>query len=157
MNSTCRPATSHFFLVKLCYAPPGSWLQCCAHVSQNEDEAPGAGLALGQQEGGHLVPALGHGAVDEGVSRHEVHAGLGQLLGKVSSACRWSDSCSEYCCCCPRSDSTDFLLHHEVGLFKLLLNINSKILNLHATKSFLWVSLHLRNHMMMTWRARETV
>ena len=76
---------------------------------------------------------------------------------KVSSACRWSDSCSEYCCCCPRSDSTDFLLHHEVGLFKLLLNINSKILNLHATKSFLWVSLHLRNHMMMTWRARETV
>ena len=80
MNSTCRPATSHFFLVKLCYAPPGSWLQCCAHVSQNEDEAPGAGLALGQQEGGHLVPALGHGAVGEGVSRHEVHAGLGQLL-----------------------------------------------------------------------------
>ena len=52
MNSTCRPATSHFFLVKLCYAPPGSWLQCCAHVSQNEDEAPGAGLALGKQEGG---------------------------------------------------------------------------------------------------------
>ena len=80
MNSTCRPATSHFFLVKLCYAPPGSWLQCCAHVSQNEDEAPGAGLALGKQEGGHLVPALGHGAVDEGVSRHEVHAGLGELL-----------------------------------------------------------------------------
>ena len=80
MNSTCRPATSHFFLVKLCYAPPGSWLQCCAHVSQNEDEAPGAGLALGQQEGGHLVPALGHGAVDEGLARHEVHAGLGQLL-----------------------------------------------------------------------------
>ena len=80
MNSTCRPATSHFFLVKLCYAPPGSWLQCCAHVSQNEDEAPGAGLALGQQEGGHLVTALGHGAVGEGVSRHEVHAGLGELL-----------------------------------------------------------------------------
>ena len=80
MNSTCRPATSHFFLVKLCYAPPGSWLQCCAHVSQNEDEAPGAGLALGKQEGGHLVPALGHGAVGEGLARHEVHAGLGQLL-----------------------------------------------------------------------------
>ena len=80
MNSTCRPATSHFFLVKLCYAPPGSWLQCCAHVSQNEDEAPGAGLALGQQEGVHLVPALGHGAVGEGLARHEVHAGLGQLL-----------------------------------------------------------------------------
>ena len=80
MNSTCRPATSHFFLVKLCYAPPGSWLQCCAHVSQNEDEAPGAGLALGQQKGGHLVPALGHGAVGEGLARHEVHAGLGQLL-----------------------------------------------------------------------------
>ena len=80
MNSTCRPATSHFFLVKLCYAPPGSWLQCCAHVSQNEDEAPGAGLALGQQEGGHLVPARGHGAVGEGLARHEVHAGLGQLL-----------------------------------------------------------------------------
>lgn len=43
------------------------------------------------------------------------------------------------------------MLHHEVGLFKLLLNINSKILNLHATKSFLWVSLHLRNHMMIPW------
>ena len=80
MNSACWPATSHFFLVKLCYAPPGSWLQCCAHVSQNEDEAPGAGLALGQQKGGHLVPALGHGAVGEGLARHEVHAGLGQLL-----------------------------------------------------------------------------
>ena len=80
MNSTCGPATSHFFLVKLCYAPPGSWLQCCAHVSQNEDEAPGAGLALGKQEGGYLVPALGHGAVGEGLARHEVHAGLGELL-----------------------------------------------------------------------------
>ena len=49
-------------------------------MSQNEDEAPGAGLALGQQEGGHLVPALGHAAVGEGLARHEVHAGLGQLL-----------------------------------------------------------------------------
>ena len=55
---------------------------------------------------------------------------------KVSSACRWSDSCSEYCCCCPRSDSTEFLLHHEVGLFKLLLNINSKTLTLHFYKIF---------------------
>ena len=49
-------------------------------MSQNEDEAPGAGLALGQQEGVHLVPALGHGAVGEGLARHEVHAGLGELL-----------------------------------------------------------------------------
>ena len=49
-------------------------------MSQNEDEAPGAGLALGQQKGGHLVPALGHGAVGEGLARHEVHAGLGELL-----------------------------------------------------------------------------
>ena len=49
-------------------------------MSQNEDEAPGAGLALGQQKGGHLVPPRGPAADCEGLARHEVHAGLGQLL-----------------------------------------------------------------------------
>ena len=160
MNSTCRPATSHFFLVKLCYAPPGSWLQCCsaAHTClrmrmrlQELDWPWDSRKAVTLSRRG-VTPQIAKEYRDMRSTQVSVSS-----WWKVSSACRWSDSCSEYCCCCPRSDSTDFLLHHEVGLFKLLLNINSKILNLHATKSFLWVSLHLRNHMMMTWRARETV
>ena len=48
---------------------------------EDEDaEDPGAGLALGQQEGRHLVPARGPAADCEGLARHEVHAGLGELL-----------------------------------------------------------------------------